>query len=137
MRAFSLIAFTAISWFHAVPTACAQTSSTPTREISPQLAKLAEARVKAEQDGLARVLKVQVDDSHFDPEKEYVWSKRLLEAEREAAPDNVAVATALKSHVDRMVELETKTKKREKDRALRDVYQNDALIRLAAVTFYR
>ncbi len=109
----------------------------PGKDESPELAKLTEARLKAVQDAYGTLVKAHHDDTLFDPEKQYVWSKRLLEAEREGARDNEAVVAALQAHRDRMTELQTKTKKREEDNSMGAGLQRDALARLAAVPFYR
>lgn len=132
-------------WMFLAPAAllilvAAPAPSAPAPADPPALSELAQARLKAAQEAYRRVMVTQEDDTKFDAEVQYVWSKRLLEAEREVARDNKEVAAAFQSHLDRMAGLETKTKKREEDQrraGKANGYGPDQLARLTAAAFYR
>jgi hypothetical protein len=72
-------------------------------------------------------------------ELNYLWSKRMLDAERDVARDNKQVIAALKAHLSRMAKLEADRKKEEfrKTAFGKLPYKPDQLAQIAAVVFYR
>jgi hypothetical protein len=104
-----------------------------TTAAPPELTTLAKARLKAAQEAYRLVIKAKKEES-FDPETIYVWSKRLLEAERGVASNKKGEVAAFQAHLDRMVALEKQAndvwQMHKRQNPKRDAH-------LAQVTFYR
>jgi hypothetical protein len=101
--------------------------------------KLELALLKAAKDAYPRVLDRETGDKLIEMERNYLWSKRLLEVEREVHANNKELVAAFKGHLDRMMNLEAQTKEHEwrtsgKGRRPYKAYQLGVL---AAVAFYR
>jgi len=107
----------------------------------PPPSKLELARLNAAREACSRFsLHTRVGGSLVDVlEMNYLWSKRLLEAEREVGRNKMHEATAFKAHLDRMVELETKIKKRlwEQSKGVKLPSRHHQLQERAAAVFYR
>ena len=86
----------------------ARSSSAPAPADPPVPSKLVKARLDAAQEAFRKVDEGR-NTGPWEAEKQYIWSKRLLEAQREAAASKEEVAAAFRAHRDRMVTLETET----------------------------
>jgi hypothetical protein len=80
-----------------------------------QVEKLAQARAKAAQHAYGEIAASRkyggLDSLKFgDLELRYVWSKHLLEAERDAAPTRKEAVAAFRAHLSRMEALEKEVK---------------------------
>jgi hypothetical protein len=63
------------------------------------------ARLATARDAFKAIEQMRRAGEHLDPTKHYVWSCRLMEAEREAAGTKAERVAAAKAHVDRMCKL--------------------------------
>ncbi len=112
----------------------------PIKEEKSPPSKFELARLKVVRDASPRFVLNKKSGSLVDLlETNYLWSKRLLEAEREVARDKRQVVAACKGHFDRMVELEAKVMKLlwEQSKGGRIPYYGCQLQHRAAVVFYR
>lgn len=79
---------------------------------SDKPAKLAEARLKAANEAYRLYQERHKKEGDVEAETLYLWSNRILNAERDAASKEEQRITALQAHLDRMMQLESETKRR-------------------------
>ena len=63
------------------------------------------SRLSTARDAFKSIDDMRAAGQHLDTTKYYVWSKRLMEAEREAAGGKLERVAATRAHVDRMNKL--------------------------------
>lgn len=76
----------------------------------PEPASLADARVQAGEKAFDMAW-LYYSENRVDSEKVYRWSRRLLEASREAATDKADHVAACQAHLGRIKKLEAKIRK--------------------------
>ncbi len=86
--------------------AASSSLSAPAPAVDPEMAKLTKAKLEAAKEAHQELAKNLFNDHLEHLEKEYLWSKRLFEAEREAATSKDEVVDAAKRHLNRMAALE-------------------------------
>jgi hypothetical protein len=85
--------------------------SAPGQVATQSPSELAQAQLKAAREAYRQLVEAEKKGQRsFDPERHYVWSKRILEAERQVARNKEEVFTAFEEHFKRMTTLETKAK---------------------------
>ena len=71
----------------------------------PAVSELAQAKLKAAQASYEDLL-AQEKKGQFDPETRYIWSKRILDTQREIGRNKADHLQALQEHRDRIVAVE-------------------------------
>lgn len=98
----------------------------------PEVAELAKARLKAAQKAYRLMRRIPPAEYW---ECRYVWSKRILEAQRELARNTKEIIAAFQSHCDRMAEDE-KEGKRQAELRPRARWDDTEFALMAALEFY-